>query len=369
MARVHRHAMKLLGEPIRAVFVDTPAGFQLNNDLIAAKAVEYFRTRLNADLTVASYRSSEAATDADVQAAVEALYQANYVFAGPGSPTYAIQNWRGTPIYDAMQRVLAKGGCLTFASAAALTVGRLAIPVYEIYKVGGAVEWFEGLNLLRHAGLDVCVVPHWDNRSGEDHDTTRCFIGEARWRLLETQIPPSTVVLGIDEHTACILRLDAQIAEVHGRGRVHVQRGSQEQSFAEGVSFSLDILRAETDVETQHFALPSLETTSPEQIHQVVYRLLEMLREARERQDWSMVQAAEDALREVLLGLIAAMPPPIDSQAIATPYVDLLVEVRGELRAAGQWRLADRIRDGLATLGIAVEDGLAGSTWRPASAS
>jgi cysteinyl-tRNA synthetase len=50
----------------------------------------------------------------------------------------------------------------------------------------------------------------------------------------------------------------------------------------------------------------------------------------------------------------------------AEPFIELLVGVRDELRAAKQWVLADLIRDGLAERGIAVADGPAGSTWRKA---
>ena len=39
-------------------------------------------------------------------------------------------------------------GALVFASAAALTLGRLTVPVYEIYKVGATPTWAEGLDLL-----------------------------------------------------------------------------------------------------------------------------------------------------------------------------------------------------------------------------
>jgi cysteinyl-tRNA synthetase len=48
----------------------------------------------------------------------------------------------------------------------------------------------------------------------------------------------------------------------------------------------------------------------------------------------------------------------------ATPFIDLLVAIRDELRAAKQWALADRVRDGLAAEGISIADGAAGSTWR-----
>ncbi len=50
--------------------------------------------------------------------------------------------------------------------------------------------------------------------------------------------------------------------------------------------------------------------------------------------------------------------------AAAEPFVDLLLEVRRELRAAKQWALADRIRDGLRERGVVVEDHPTGSTWR-----
>ena len=53
------------------------------------------------------------------------------------------------------------------ASAAALTLGAVTIPVYEIYKVGEEPRWLEGLDLLGPAtGLRAAVVPHYDNAEG-----------------------------------------------------------------------------------------------------------------------------------------------------------------------------------------------------------
>ncbi len=49
----------------------------------------------------------------------------------------------------------------------------------------------------------------------------------------------------------------------------------------------------------------------------------------------------------------------------AAPFIDLLLKVRGELRTAKQWALSDLIRDQLAELGVAVEDGPSGATWSP----
>jgi cysteinyl-tRNA synthetase len=63
-----------------------------------------------------------------------------------------------------------------------------------------------------------------------------------------------------------------------------------------------------------------------------------------------------------VLGLRLAVPQA-EGQSIA-PFVELLLSVRAELRKARQWALADRIRDGLKSLGVIVEDGPQGSTWR-----
>jgi cysteinyl-tRNA synthetase len=49
----------------------------------------------------------------------------------------------------------------------------------------------------------------------------------------------------------------------------------------------------------------------------------------------------------------------------AGPFVDLLVTVRRELRAAKQFALADQIRAELLKLGVAIEDRTDSSTWRP----
>ncbi|HZT05549.1 MAG TPA: cysteine--tRNA ligase [Chloroflexota bacterium] len=46
------------------------------------------------------------------------------------------------------------------------------------------------------------------------------------------------------------------------------------------------------------------------------------------------------------------------------PFIDLLVEIRGQLRADRQWGMADRIRNRLKELGVALEDTPDGTEWR-----
>jgi len=83
----------------------------------------------------------------------------------------------------------------------------------------------------------------------------------------------------------------------------------------------------------------------------------------RARDEGRPIGEAQRALRELcgLLGLTLTPPtPPSD----IIPFIELLVEVRGQLRAARQYDLADRIRARLAELGIALEDTPQGTRWR-----
>jgi len=47
----------------------------------------------------------------------------------------------------------------------------------------------------------------------------------------------------------------------------------------------------------------------------------------------------------------------------ADAFIDLLIEVRAEVRENKMWALSDTIRDKLAALGVQVEDSKSGSTW------
>jgi cysteinyl-tRNA synthetase len=77
--------------------------------------------------------------------------------------------------------------------------------------------------------------------------------------------------------------------------------------------------------------------------------------------------AAQDTLRELggVLGL-TLQDPAAESQSdvAARPFIDLLVAVRGDLRTAKQWALADKIRNDLKALGVAIEDTPEGAKWR-----
>jgi cysteinyl-tRNA synthetase len=77
------------------------------------------------------------------------------------------------------------------------------------------------------------------------------------------------------------------------------------------------------------------------------------------------VDAAQAALREMagVLGLALAEPQAAD-KASAGPFIDLLMELRNELRAVKQYELSDRLRARLAEMGVILEDTAEGTRWR-----
>ncbi len=77
------------------------------------------------------------------------------------------------------------------------------------------------------------------------------------------------------------------------------------------------------------------------------------------------LQPAQDLLRELagVLGLRLEEGQSGDQQA-AGPFIDLLVELRLELRRQKLFALADQVRDRLAGLGVQIEDSREGTTWR-----
>ena len=83
------------------------------------------------------------------------------------------------------------------------------------------------------------VIPHYDNAEGGTHDTRFCYLGERRLAAMEALLPDDGWVLGIDEHTALIVDLDAREATVTGRGVVTVRRRGASQQFPAGERLSL----------------------------------------------------------------------------------------------------------------------------------
>jgi cysteinyl-tRNA synthetase len=81
------------------------------------------------------------------------------------------------------------------------------------------------------------------------------------------------------------------------------------------------------------------------------------------------VRVMREALLEMggILGLDLRPNAPGEGSVALPGLMDLVLSLRGELRAKKEWALTDQIRDRLRELGIVVEDHGGGSTWRKVS--
>jgi len=397
MVKVHQELLKRLSDSPKAVFMDTPAGFQLNVDLISQRAREYFRQHVRQELVIASLKSTETTPDFEKEQAFHTLREADYVLIGPGSPTYAVRHLMETPVPEILIRRIESGGCLVAASAAALTVGRFTLPVYEIYKVGEDLHWVDGMNILRHFDFNLVVIPHWNNAEGGNHDTRFCFMGEPRFNKLTSLLPADVSVLGLDEHTACIMDLERQEAEVKGIGRIILRRGDTETTFEKGDRFPLDILRESVrTADWRPIRNPDGGETNQtpvrrsfwEEIHHLeetvhsglkhrdskaaTGALLELDRMIWQAQntleDEETISEAREILRDLLVLIGAELDAsPADRNECLSSLVEPLLALRETFRKNREWEAADHIRDALLKADIVIEDTQDGTRWRPAN--
>jgi cysteinyl-tRNA synthetase len=77
----------------------------------------------------------------------------------------------------------------------------------------------------------------------------------------------------------------------------------------------------------------------------------------------AQLEPAQDVFRE-LTGVLGLKLEEKKGTGEADKFVDLLIEVRSDVRGQKLWALSDRIRDRLKELGVAIEDSKDGTTWR-----
>ena len=399
MVTTHRRLTALLPSPVQAVVLDTPYGFQENAPDLALRAVEYFKTSINVDLQVAGLVRMKdthiAADPVETERGLRRLADADYVFAGPGSPTYALHQWSATTVATLLADKLRTGGIVVFASAAALTLGKATVPVYEIYKVGEDVRRLDGLDLLSVIGINAAVIPHYDNAEGANHDTRFCYLGEARLVLFESMLDDDTFVLGVDEHTGLVIDLDTQIATVVGNGTVTVRLRGQSHVFETGATLSLEYLRnpwaqnadapqapqlaivtlddvdpqalslaADTDKAIAEFDLAIAGADAPGAVRAAL-TLESCIRSwSADTLQSDSADRAHATLRSMISRLGDAATTGLqDPRQVLAPFVDALITVRTIVRTEKRYDLSDIIRDIFAAQGIEVRDTPDGVEW------
>jgi hypothetical protein len=319
--RIFETLARNIQEPLRIALMETPAGFELNSAQVVGKVGDFMKTRLQnyrPVVNVIPARKKNTLYSPDDPEIVNPLLYANIIFMGPGSPTYAIRNLKDTLTWDVIRARHRLGATLIFASAATISIGAHALPVYEIYKVGQDVHMVDGLDLFADFGLHLSFIPHWNNADGGvDLDTSRCFIGMDRFAEWCNLVPSENETIGLDEHTGIIMDFETGLCEVSGVSSVSLVRECDPEMYASGSKFPLS--------ELGEFRLPEpIEKDIPAHV-------------------WEMCLNA----------------PPLDDDQ-PSEQVIALVEQRLLARANKNWAESDKLRDEIAALGWTVQDSKGG---------
>jgi hypothetical protein len=400
MIKVHRELLRDASQPL---LIDTPFGFQANADDLTEKITEYFSESVGTPLAVARWRRRDDPVS-DRERSLSLLERTNYCFSGPGSPSYALHQWRDTAVASALTDIAQRGGTVVMGSAAAVTTGSHAIPVYEIYKVGTDPYWEQGLDLLGDlSGIHAAVVPHYDNREGGRHDTRFCYLGESRLITMESALPEGTGIFGVDEHTAVIIDIATGVVQVHGAGALNLRFRGSTTRIPSGESLDIGAVAAlvsgSADEPASWAPLSAMLNTeardaAPGDVA-VPLSLREIAQAARQSFDddiaagnadgaltaclelesaihqWSAdtlqsddIDVARRTLRAMIVDLATAAVDGLkDTRETLGPLVEIALELRTAARAERNFAQSDLIRDRLAVAGIDVRDTPEGQTW------
>ncbi|MFN8465972.1 MAG: hypothetical protein U0X20_10490 [Caldilineaceae bacterium] len=323
-------------EDVRMAILETPAGFEPNSGYVAEQVAHFVEKRLQnfapAITVIPARRRGANGYSTDDPGLATQLHDANVIFMGPGSPTYAVRQLQGSCVWETVRACQRQGATVVFSSAATLAASRWTLPVYEIYKAGSDLYWQEGLDFFAAYGLELILVSHWNNADGGSVlDTSRCYLGEPRFQALLDLVPGGMechTIVGIDENTALVIDPQQGMCSVVGTGTVTVLRAGATTVCAAGERFAVK--------ELGDFRLPGGIGDIDGEVWQAT---------KQGRQDGSARRAA--------------MPQP-DTE------VQALLSARAQARAARNWRESDRLRDEIERLGWRVRDTGSGQRVEPA---
>lgn len=331
--KIFDHIMRALPPSPKIALIETPAGFELNSAMVIFKIAEFLKTRLtNYNPTPISIpaRKKNSAFSPDNSEIVAPILEADLIFMGPGSPTYAVRQLQNslTWYYSIARHSLGAG--LAFSSAAVIASGAYALPIYEIYKVGEDLHWKKGLDLFAHFGLELTFVPHWNNMDGGTGlDTSRCFMGKSRFEDLLRILPENQTIVGIDEHTGLFLNCSSKEARVIGKGTVTIMNDGDSTIFERNSVIPFRSLGNCRETE--------LDQRVPSEVWKKALEVEEKLQNTKKMGD--------EPTEEILI----------------------LVKKREEARKNKDWALADLLREEIFNLGWQIADTPEGSEIRRSS--
>ncbi|MBI3384841.1 cysteinyl-tRNA synthetase [Candidatus Gottesmanbacteria bacterium] len=244
--RIHEYLISDKKPPVKIALLETPAGFEENPRSWYGKLAEMLEVGLAPYqpqiffVEALTRKGTKSTNDKEI---LRTLLSAHYIHTGAGSPTYAVKHLKNSLAFKYLYQQNQKGLSLSFASAAAIAIGRFCLPVYEIYKAGANLHWEDGLDFFKRFDLNLTIIPHWNNQEGgAEIDTSCCYMGQKRFNELRKILPGATTILGIDEQTAAVFDPNKKEVLIMGNGEVVVIKGQKADHFSSGENFSFTLL-------------------------------------------------------------------------------------------------------------------------------
>jgi len=361
--KIFERVFQSLPKSPRLALLETPAGFELNSDQVIHRVGDFFSHRLqnySPQVEIIPARKRGTKNSPDEPEVVAPLLNADMIFMGPGSPTYAIRQLRDSLAWYYLVARHRLGAALALASAATVAFSSYSLPVYEIYKVGEDLHWNEGLDFFKLYGLQLVFVPHWNNQEGgKELDTSRCFMGQERFARLMDMLPDEMTIIGLDEKTALVMDPSKCECYVSGMGKVtvlhtghkHTQYGHMHPStdMAMKITGTDDNLAEIAEqhgghvhqyLDGQHFPMSEIGAFQP--YHPEASLPPSIWQKA--------IQARALSKRDAL-----SVPPEI---------ILMLINEREETRKRKDWAAADELRKQIDKLGWEVSDAKDGPVFR-----
>jgi hypothetical protein len=344
MTKVHRQLLKRV-DPVRAVSLDTAYGFQANVPQMTEKIVDYFATSLRVPIEPLHFTVFEGTSEVERAAFRQDVRAANYVFAGPGSPSYALHQWaplgpgRG-PSRDAAGRRRAllrvgRGAHAGLRDRPGLRdlQGRHRGPLAA--RSGRPVAWPasgapSSPTTTTPKAATTTPGSATSAKSGSSNSNANCPTRRGSSASTST-LPASSTS---KQRTLTVM----------GKGGVYWRRKGSTRTFESGSVTALDELQ-------------SFEPESAAPLHPQLPELNDV--------DALVVLAQNGGPESIdAIARLARMASTGGSDRIdPSELVEGLLELRVNARDAKDFALADRIRDVLVTSGIEVMDTPDGSKW------
>lgn len=248
---------------------------------------------------------------------------------------------------------------------------------------------FLGEQLDIHGGGEDVIFPHHENEVAQSEAYTgkapfvKYWIHNALLRLREGDEKMTrhlgnivSVEEALQTHSADAIRLF--ILSAHYRSPLTwreenvraAERGTERlraalKDYSSGPETSPgDALSEEADAARREFvASMDDDFNTPRAVAQV-FDLARLINQARDSGALPDSRAYAQGILQELTDVLGLTMKGLAGPTEAEPFIALLAEVRSGLRQAKQWALADQIRDRLADLGVILEDGAEGTTWK-----